>query len=117
MNLYLAAETILHTHELASCEKEITHHLIPHHFTPSQNVFNCAKSLFRASKITTATSLRPPYQWLPRSRKIHHRKISLFFTNTSNTPHRLLDNHLIIDAAHAIIPDRSPSNYALRKKF
>jgi adenylylsulfate kinase-like enzyme len=36
---------------------------------------------------------------------------------TSNTPYLLLDNHLIIDAAHAIIPDRSPSNYALRKQF
>jgi replication-associated recombination protein RarA len=36
---------------------------------------------------------------------------------TSNTPYRLLDNHFIIDAAHAIIPDRSPSNYALRKQF
>jgi len=36
---------------------------------------------------------------------------------TSNTSYRLLDNHLIIDVAHAIIPDRSPSDYALRKQF
>jgi adenylylsulfate kinase-like enzyme len=33
------------------------------------------------------------------------------------TPHRLLDNHLIIDAAHAIIPDLSSSNSALRREF
>jgi adenylylsulfate kinase-like enzyme len=35
----------------------------------------------------------------------------------SNTPFRLLDNHLIIDAAHAIIPDRIRSNYALRRQL
>jgi hypothetical protein len=39
---------------------------------------------------------------------------SSFLANTS-TPHPLLNNYLIIDAAHSTIPDRSPSDYFLRK--
>ena len=54
---------------------------MPHCSPASQNVLSCTKSLFRATRITTATSLHPASQWLPRSRKMYHRKIPLFHSH------------------------------------
>lgn len=44
------------------------------------------------------------------------RALSLHLT-LSSTPHRLIDNHLLIDPVIAIEPIRNKSHYALRKAF